>query len=641
MNKNIISKITSVTLLGTMCLYTAPVFAFTKDETVYSKLNSNGESYNTIVSDHIKNTGNEKLINDISDLLNIKNLKSDENPTQDGNKLVWNANESDIYYQGEAQKELPIECKVSYELDGKEISASELAGKSGKVKIKIEYINKDAHTVNIQGRNETMYTPFVVVCGTILDNNHHRNITISNGKAIDDGSKTTVIGISMPGLKESLKINSNKIEIPDTVEIEMDSSDFELSNIVTYVTPKVIEKEDLNIFNNLDEIYNKVNTLQSSSRQIEDGANALKDGSNELNNGANKLSQGVLAAYNGANTIKTEVSKSTKALKEDTSEAIDNNTLGAIEAQAKSLATLTDAQKAAIQSQAESSVSSMFTQSYEAQIANQAKQMVAQGFNEATIRANAEAMIDYQAATIKMQADNQMDTMVASLASLGISIPDAVVVNLKLNAENNAMASAKKIAGDTAVATAKKTAEETAAQTAVATAKDTAIKTAKQVSVATAQETATTTAGKTSKTVARQVGNQAKQQFTNQVVDQMGTLGNGLSELTNGLSQLNEGSATLANGTNTLSGGVTTLAEGISKFNSEGIDKICNYINGDVKNITTRLEKLQELANKYNNFTMLNNGDKGTVKFIMIMDSIKKKEETKQDIITENKSKED
>ena len=171
MNKKVISKITSGVLLCTMLAYTTPVLAFTKDETVYSKIDSNGNNYNTIVNDHIINNEQEQLINDISDLLNIKNVNGDEEFSQDGNNLAWHAEESDIYYQGESQKELPIECNVKYELDGNEITASELVGKSGKVKITIEYINKDAHTVNINGKDQTLYTPFVVVCGTIIDNN--------------------------------------------------------------------------------------------------------------------------------------------------------------------------------------------------------------------------------------------------------------------------------------------------------------------------------------------------------------------------------------------------------------------------------------------------------------------------------------
>ncbi|MGN1028615.1 MAG: hypothetical protein ACI4P7_00825, partial [Bacilli bacterium] len=315
MNKKVISKITSGVLLCTMLAYTTPVLAFTKDETVYSKIDSNGNNYNTIVNDHIINDEQEQLINDISDLLNIKNVNGDEEFSQDGNNLVWHAEESDIYYQGESQKELPIECNVKYELDGNEITASELAGKSGKVKITIEYINKDAHTVNINGKDQTLYTPFVVVCGTIIDNNNNRNIEITNGKTVDDGSKTTVIGISLPGLQESLNISKDKIDIPNTIEITMDSTDFELNNIVTYVTPKVIEESDIELFEKIDEIYEQVDTLQSSSKQIEEGANTLKDGtaeysekSQEFNNAVEQVSKGVSSVNQNYSKIDAGIS---------------------------------------------------------------------------------------------------------------------------------------------------------------------------------------------------------------------------------------------------------------------------------------------------------------------------------------------
>ena len=134
-SNKVISKIVASTLLCSMVGYTLPVFAYTKDETVYSKLDSEGKNYKTIVSTHIENSEYADTINDMSDLLNIKNTSGDETYTQDGNKFVWNANKNDIYYQGESEKELPIECEVKYELDGKEVSANEIAGKSGKVKI--------------------------------------------------------------------------------------------------------------------------------------------------------------------------------------------------------------------------------------------------------------------------------------------------------------------------------------------------------------------------------------------------------------------------------------------------------------------------------------------------------------------------
>ena len=119
--KKFITKITSGVLLCTMITYTTPLFAFTKDETVYSKLDSTGNAYNTVISDHIKNTEKNSLINDMSDLLNIKNIGGDETFEQNGNSLVWKANGNDIYYQGDSKKELPIQCDIKYELNVKEI----------------------------------------------------------------------------------------------------------------------------------------------------------------------------------------------------------------------------------------------------------------------------------------------------------------------------------------------------------------------------------------------------------------------------------------------------------------------------------------------------------------------------------------
>ena len=221
MKEKSILKLTSSVLLCTMLTYSSPIFAYTKEETVYTKLDNSGKSYNTLVNSHLKNSSSRMLINDLSDLTNIKNVNGDESFTQNETSLVWTADGADIYYQGESSKDLPLECSVKYELNGEEISAKALAGKSGKVKIIIEYKNKAEHIVNINGKSEKLYTPFVVVCGTILDNTIHKNITVSSGKVVDDGNKTFVLGMAMPGLKESLNIKD--IDIPSKVEISMDS----------------------------------------------------------------------------------------------------------------------------------------------------------------------------------------------------------------------------------------------------------------------------------------------------------------------------------------------------------------------------------------------------------------------------------
>ena len=651
MNNKVISKIISGTLLCSMVGYTLPVFAYTKDETVYSKMDSNGKNYKTIVSTHIKNTENADLINDLSDLLNVKNTSGDETYTQDGNKFVWNANKNDIYYQGESSKELPIECNVKYELDGKELSANEIAGKSGKVKITLQYTNKEERTVDINGKKVKMYVPFVVVAGTIIENENARNIEVSSGKVVDDGSKTVVVGMAMPGLQESLGLSDDEVEIPSNVEITMDATNFETSSIISYVTPKVLEEDDLKVFDNLDEIYGQVNTLQTSMNQIQNGANTLKDGTTELATGANTLKDGVTTAYNGAQTISSEVAKSTQSLKNDKSEALDSKTLESIKQQAAESSKLTDEQKAQIKAQAQTSA--VLTDEQKAQIkaqaAKKAKLTDDQKAQITTIAKKGAALTEKQKAQITEKAKEGAQLtekqQAAIITNAQASYPALTEAEKKLliataqstatqTAVNTALATAKTTAELTAVATALNVAQQVATQTAETTAIETAQQIATQTAITTAlttaQSTATTTAMQTSTIVAKQVGNQAKKTFTNQVVSQMSTLGNGLNQLTSGLSELNNGATTLANGTNQVNDGATTLAEGIKTFNEEGIKKICNYINGDVKDLTTRVQKLTDLSKDYNNFTMLDGENDGEVKFIMIADAVKKQEDSEQ-----------
>ena len=650
-NNKVISKVISGALLCSMVGYTFPVFAYTKDETVYSKMDSNGKNYKTIVSTYIKNTENADLINDLSDLLNVKNTSGDETYTQDGNKFVWNANKNDIYYQGESSKELPIECNVKYELDGKELSASEIAGKSGKVKITLQYTNKEERTVDINGKKVKMYVPFVVVAGTIIENENARNIEVSSGKVVDDGSKTVVVGMAMPGLQESLGLSDDEVEIPSNVEITMDATNFETSSIISYVTPKVLEEDDLKVFDNLDEIYGQVNTLQTSMNQIQDGANTLKDGITELATGANTLKDGVTTAYNGAQTISSEVAKSTQSLKNDKSEALDSKTLESIKQQAAAASQLTEEQKAQIKEQAQTSA--VLTEKQKAEIKDQAAKnakltdaqkarITTIAKQEAVLNKDQEAQITEKAKDEAQLTEAQKMAIIANAQANYPAITEAEKTLLIVTAQNTAtqtavntaLATAENTAKQTAVATAlavaQKVAIETAETTAVEIAQQIATQTAITTALTTAQSTATTTAMQTSTTVAKQVGNQAKRTFTSQVVSQMNTLGNGLNQLTFGLSELNNGATTLANGTNQVNDGATTLSDGIKTFNEEGIKKICNYINGDVKDLTTRAQKLTDLSKDYNNFTMLDGENDGEVKFIMIADAVKKQEGSEQ-----------
>ena len=647
MNKKVISKITSGVLLCTMLAYTTPVLAFTKDETVYSKIDSNGNNYNTIVNDHIINDEQEQLINDISDLLNIKNVNGDEEFSQDGNNLAWHAEESDIYYQGESQKELPIECNVKYELDGNEITASELVGKNGKVKITIEYINKDAHTVNINGKDQTLYTPFVVVCGTIIDNNNNRNIEITNGKTVDDGSKTTVIGISLPGLQESLNISKDKIDIPNTIEITMDSTDFELNNIVTYVTPKVLEENDMELFKKLDKIYNQVDTLQSSSKQIEEGANSLKEGtatysekSQEFNNAVEQVSKGVSSVNQNYSKIDAGISSlnDSSATLESGAKSVSEGTLAVSENLQTISSKLTELQTGTQslkqgEVQLEAGLDQIITSVSTIQGTDNSAKITELNQNTINSLKSANETLTTQLKAIedeetKQTITTQIETNKSIIKLLETNI---VAYNETISTLKSAdMSNIKEL--QTALSNLKQGLQSLQTGTDTLYNGTTALQTG--------------TGALASKTKELAQGTQSLYEGTIKISEGTATLNSGSTQLKQGLNTLDAGgtklgtaSNQLTEGANTLSEGATTLAEGITKFNEEGIDKICDYINGDLKDISARLEKLQELSEDYNNFTMLNDGNKGNVKFIMIMDSIKKEEDSKQDIILDDKHK--
>lgn len=662
-NKKMISGLLLFTITSYM---TIPVFAASKSETVYSNLDSNGKAYKTIVSTQLTNEDKLDEITDVSNLLNIENTNGDETFKKEGNQIVWDSNGNNIYYKGESDKQLPVECKITYELNGEEISAEELKGKSGNVKIKINYTNNEKHIVSINGKQVTMYTPFIIVAGTKIDNAKNKNIQITNGKIVDNGESTLAVGIAMPGMQENIGISKSKIDIPEEIEISMETEDFEMGNIIAVVAVKGID-EDLT--SDLNSMYSQINELANASNEILAGANQLKEGTSELVSGVDQLKDGTGAAYAGSKQIKDEVEESTKNLKNDNTPAIDSKTLEAIKAQAMQSATLSDEQKAGIAAQAkvaatlsdeqkagiaaQAKAGAKLTDAQKAGIATQAKaaakltdaqkaEIAAQAKltdeQKAKITAQAKAGAEFtktqKTAIIEQaqkkytetltEAEKQLILTVAQNTAYQTATTTALAV-AESTAEATALKVAQSVAESTAEATALKVAQSVAESTAEATAQtvaqSTATQTAETTALTVAQSTATQTAGATATQTATQVGNQAKQKFTNQVVSQMSTLGTALDELTNGLANIDNGVSALSVGTNKLDSGALQLANGVKTFNEQGISKINNLVNGDLRNIASRVEKMNELANEYNNYAGIQNGMAGEVKFIMITDS--------------------
>ena len=276
-----------------------------KDETVYVLAGADGSVQKVIVSDWIKNALNAESISDKSNLSEIENVKGNETYTLNGdNMTVWDAEGNDIYYQGNIEKELPVTMSVSYKLDGEPVSAEEIAGKSGKVTIRFDYENRQYETVKIDGKNEKIYVPFGMLTGMLLDSDTFRNVEVSNGKLVNDGDHTAVIGIAFPGLQENLGIDKNIVEIPDYVEITADVTDFEFGMTVTIATNEIFNKLDAAKVDSVDGLTASLNELTDGMQQLMDGSSALYDGLCTLLDKSGVLVDGIEELAVGAKVLK-------------------------------------------------------------------------------------------------------------------------------------------------------------------------------------------------------------------------------------------------------------------------------------------------------------------------------------------------
>ena len=278
-----------------------------KDETVYVLAGADGTVQKIIVSDWIKNAMAADSLEDKTELSDIENIKGDESFTLGGdNSCVWDAQGNDIYYQGNIEKELPVQMSVCYTLDGQAIAPEALAGQSGHVTIRFDYQNMQYEEVLLDGKTEKIYVPFTMLTGMLLDTEVFRNVTISNGKLINDGDRIAVVGIAFPGLQEDLAISKEKLDIPDYVEISADVENFEMGMTMTLATTELfgaIDSDKLDLHELSDamaELTDAMDQLMDGSSQLYDGLCTLLEKSGDLVSGINKLAEGAAQLQAGA-----------------------------------------------------------------------------------------------------------------------------------------------------------------------------------------------------------------------------------------------------------------------------------------------------------------------------------------------------
>lgn len=653
-----------------------------KDETVYVKVDDAGNQKDVTVSDQLKNISSLGTIDDVSDLKDIKNVKGDETFSENNGKLVWQGDKKDICYQGTTTKKIPVGMKVTYELDGKKVSADDLEGKSGHLKIHYEYQNTSA--------DSGKYTPFLMATGLLMDGEKFSNVTVDNGKVISDGDRDIVIGMGLPQLKEQLTSVSSKVDdldIPDSFTVEADVTDYEKVEAVTVATNEVFNEVDTDKFDSLDELKDSMTELQDASNKLVDGSGQLKDGLDtllsssgtlvsgidQLASGGNTLAGGTGSLVSGMQSAKTgssQLAGGVKALSDgvsgmqaQVSDGVKDLSNGVSSVQAgvetiHGIAEQADKGVDLAKDGAKGLCAGLETASESAgEIANAARNLcTVLGGNQQTVQVeqqqevtvdNSDIYNQIAALAEQMTDENDKAAVENVLNQISATKTQTVDVQAEVEVENPYVTALNGIANGADALSIQLSANGKIGEGAA-----TLYGTLSSTQGATVKAATAGLSGALASDGSLQRGISLLQsgvgemgtklgEGTNELLSGIGTLqegadslDSGLGTLTSGASQLNSGAGTLSTGLNTLQSstgalvsgveqldsGAAELNSGMIQFNEEGIEKLVSVFDGDIDALLDKANELLDASKEYKNFSGIADGMDGSVKFIFVSD---------------------
>lgn len=503
-----------------------------KSETVYAILDADGNREKVVVNEWLTNKSGADEISDTSNLKKIENTSGDQKYTKDGDQLTWKADGSDIHYQGTTDEELPVNVNVSYYLNGNEVSASEIAGKSGDVEIHFNYdVNR---TEVVDGTSVTK--PYTMASAVVLDGTHFSNISVSNGKVVNDGNTNMCIGIAFPGLASNIGLGASGISIPESVVVKAHTDNFQIDGTYTAAMSGVMS--DINT-SGASGVESKVSQLESGLDQLVSASDKLLAGTNELKAGIDQLQAGAGTLKNGTQELATgadQLDKSVKSGGSDLSSQI-----------------LTDDQIKAYGAQA-----------------------------KATAEADKDGKIDAgaQQVTNSIMNDAVKKTVYQSVYD---SVERVLVKNAGATSIDQLPEEAKTKITTAANDAATEAVTELSKNTTVSSGIKAGVKTAMTQTAGDAASTATVTTATTF--------NDKIKAAVQKLSSQMSALSQGTGKLSAGASKLNSGAGDLYTGTTKLSAGAATLNSGMAQFNKEGIHAMADQLNGSqLLSIGTRLK---------------------------------------------------
>lgn len=576
-----------------MPAFAAGKSSFSKSETVYAVMNGDGSIKSTTVSEHLYSASGLANVTDKTTLTDIQNTESDAEFTQNGEELVWNTNDTDVYYKGNTDKALPIDVKVTYALDGQEAALEDIIGKSGHLTVTVNLKNNETGTVNVNGKDRTIVTPLITAVGVILGGDAS-NMTAEHGM-IESAAKSSVAAfVTLPGVKDSLsgllpdEVNSIEDYLQDTVTVEADVEDFTCPQVMVACATSTAALGTSNVFD-----LSSINDLTDGINQLNDAMSQLMDGASQLVDGTSQLAGGVLALLDGANTLNNGAA------------ALDDG-LGQLTNGLDTLSANNAALNAGAQQVADGVLASanktlkegglidedMTWSNYEAVIDNILT------MNDKTLSAGRKKMVR----TIWEQAPNFKDSQLDLALYLS-----ATKTNHDLEAALKLMQNfdASMLTGALEMVTN-------------ADAKNTA-KAELKYQVENSQDMADVRALKTSL---------SQIQFfvssVNQYTAGVQTAADGAHSAKDGSAQLAAGTKTLYDGVNTLNtgagqlnDGAGQLNDGLNQFNEEGISKLTGALDQDqLHGLKTVLDEMTDRLNDYTSFAGAPDDAESSVKFV-------------------------
>lgn len=627
-----------------------------KDESVYVKADTSGNVNSTTVTEWLKNPG-EGTFEDTSELKDIKNIKGEEVFQESGSgQLTWEADGKDIYYQGTTEKEMPVEVKISYKLDGNEIAPEDLQGKDGKVEITFDYENNAKQLVDVNGEQEEMYTPFTMVTALMLPTDEYQNVTLDHGKIISDADKNIVVGIAFPGLEENLKLEGTDFEIPDSVTITADVENASVGPTITVASSEILDQFDFSDVKDFDSLEDSVEELENAADQLVDGSRDASDGARALSDGSGTLADGTEALADGIHTLNEKsgsliggvsalangvsaytdgvgtLAKGSQELKAG-ADALKAGAAGAqagikaAKAGADQLAAgYTDEESGAVAganalsagvqqlSDSLGSASSIsLTEEQKVMITGMAAQMAQTAADAMPEEAfpSAEAKQMY----VSNLSAGYADALMQQFTNTMNTTADAVKQQIKSNVDAQLLPGAQRLCAGIGTLSEGTLALQQGLNQLYA-GSDALVQGTNSLCQGTAAlKQGTEQLNQNSESL--RSGSAALKDGSMQLVG-------GVQKLSSGASQVASGAGKLSDGAGALAEGNLALAEGMAEFKTSGIDQLTSIFHGDIQNVTARLEAMTKLGQDYQSFAGIRDGMKGSTRFIIETEGVDK-----------------